>query len=235
MVDFFIDSSDIKEIKEIASWGIVSGVTTNPKILSSDKVEDIEGRIKEIADVVDGPISVEVFSENLEEMIAEAKKYSQWHPNVIIKIPVLNGESLKTISELKSRDIKINATACMSLNQAVAAALAGANYISLFYGRIGDCGYDPFEVIKETAETFKNSPNLREAKIIVGSMRAVLDINKSILAGADIVTVTPPLLRKMILNPQTTETIKEFEESWKKFKSEEVDRLTKRIAELKSR
>ena len=234
MVEFFIDSSDIKEIKEMASWNIISGVTTNPKILSSDKVENIEERIKEIADVVDGPISVEVFSEDVEEMIAEAKKYSKWHPNVIIKVPMLGGDSLKTMKELNSRNIKINATACMSSNQAVAAALAGADYISFFYGRIGDCGYDPFIVIKETAEVFKNSPKLKKTKIIIGSMRSVLDVNRSIMAGADIITITPPILRRLVVNAKTTETIKEFEDSWKKFKEEEIDQLTKRIEQLKS-
>lgn len=214
MVEFFIDSSNIEEIKKWAF--MVTGCTTNPKILSTDKCEDIEGRIKEIGSLIDGPISVEVFSETLEDMIEEANKYSKWHQNVVIKVPAINYDSLKTIHELKKRNIKTNATGCISLNQAIMAQLAGANYVSYFYGRIGDEGGEPDDIIKQTSEIFRYL--FEPPKTIIGSIRSVLDVNRAVIAGADIITITPDIMKKLIDNSKARETIQEFNDSYRKFK-----------------
>jgi len=218
MVEFFIDSSNIEEIKK---WSfLVKGCTTNPKILSSDNVDNIEERISEIGNFIDGPISVEVFSDKFEEMLKEAERYALWHSNVIIKIPVLNYDSLKAIKELEKRNIKVNATGCISMNQAIMAAMAGASYISFFYGRIGDEGGNPEEIIKQTSDAFHFDSTLKKTKIIIGSVRSILDINRSIASGADIITITPDIMKKLMINAQTEKSIKEFNESFEKLEKE---------------
>jgi transaldolase len=218
MVEFFIDSSDIEEIKKWAF--LVKGCTTNPKILSSDNVENIEDRIRDIGHFIEGPISVEVLSDKLEEMLKEAEHYSFWHSNVIIKIPVLNYDSLRAIKELEKRNIKVNATGCISMNQAIMAAMAGASYISFFYGRIGDEGGNPEEIIKQTSNILRSDPTLKKTKIIVGSIRSILDINRSIASGADVITITPDIMKKLMINAQTEKAIKEFNESFEKLQKE---------------
>lgn len=207
----FADTSKIEEIREFASWGIIDGVTTNPKIIASDGNE-LEPTIKEICKITPGPVSVEVTTNDYEGMVKEAKQYSAWAKNVVIKVPVIpNG--LKAVVALSKLGIKTNVTCAMSYNQAVLAAKAGATYVSLFYGRIGDLGYDPFIVIKDTADTFRlwNC----KSEIISGSMRSLLDVNRSMQAGAHIVTVPPKFLRQMADNPQTEKTVNEFLEAWK--------------------
>jgi transaldolase len=210
MVEYFIDSSNIDEIKK---WGfLVTGCTTNPKILSSDRVDDIESRIKQITEIIKGPISVEIFSETYDEMLFEAMKYAFWHKNIVIKVPVLNYDSLKLIRKLEEKNIHVNATACISLNQVILAAMAGASYISIFYGRAGDEGNNPEEIIKESVKILNG-----KSKIIVGSIRSVLDVNRSVMSGADIITITPQIMEKLVHNAKTVETINEFNESYKNF------------------
>lgn len=239
MVELYIDSSKIEEVKEFMKWGVFTGATTNQSILAKDgckSIEEMKIKIKEIAELI-GPTSIEVFSKDTNGMVREAEEYSMLHRNIVIKIPSTE-EGLKAVPILKNKKIKINFTACMSVNQAILAALAGADYISLFYGRIGDCGYDPYEVIKQTTEILRNDPKLKNSKIIVGSMRSLLDINRSIMAGADIITITPPLLKKMPYNPQTEKTVDEFLDSWKNFSNKEPEKsvqdIDKAIELLKS-
>lgn len=212
MVKFFIDSSKINEIKEFKKWGVFSGVTTNQKILADDGCKDKEEmkeRIIEIAELA-GPTSIEVFATDTEGMVKEAEEYASWHENIVVKIPA-NEEGLKAISILKKRDIKTNFTACISPTQAILGAMAGATYVSFFYGRIGDCGFDPDTVINSAHSVFFDY----NTKIIVGSIRSLLDVIQSIKAGADIITITPPILKKLIENAKTKETVKEFLDSWK--------------------
>jgi len=216
-MEIFIDTADINEIKEASTWGIVTGVTTNPKIVSSLKEKiSLKGKIMEIVELCDGPISVEVVSEDFESMIEEANRYASWHKNIVIKIP-MGIDGLKAVKILeKESDIRTNVTAIMATNQAVIAALAGATYTSIFFARIGDMGYDATRVIKDTATLFKEG-NLK-AKIISGSIRHLMDINRSFEAGAHIVTVPFQFLKQMFRNPRTTETISEFNKAWKDLK-----------------
>jgi len=152
MVKIFADTSKVEEIREFASWGVIDGVTTNPKIIASDGNE-LEPTIKEICRITPGPVSVEVTTNDYAGMVKEGAEYSSWAKNIVVKIPVVPA-GLKALVALKSKGIKTNATCAMSYNQAVLAAKAGATYVSLFYGRIGDLGFDPFIVIKDTADTF---------------------------------------------------------------------------------
>ena len=216
-MEIFIDTVEVSEVKEAVSWGVVSGVTTNPKLVSSLKGKiSLKDKILEIIKLCDGPISVEVTSDDFDGMVTEAKRYSSWHSNIVIKIP-MGIEGLKAVKVLeRDCDIRTNVTAIMASNQAVLAALAGATYISIFFARIGDMGYDATDVISTIAGLLKTS-NLK-AKIISGSIRHLMDINRSFEAGADIVTVPFNFLKQMSQNPRTTETISEFNNLWKGMK-----------------
>jgi len=210
----FADTSKVEEIKEFMSWGVIDGVTTNPKIIASEGNE-FEPTIKEICKITPGPVSVEVTTNDYEGMVKEGKQYASWAKNIVIKVPIIpNG--LKALVAFKKAGIATNATCSMSYNQSLLAAKAGATYVSLFYGRIGDLGFDPYIVIKDTADTYRLWG--AKSEIISGSIRSLSDVNRSFLAGAHIVTVPPKFLRAMAENPMTAKTVDEFLEAWKGIK-----------------
>jgi len=218
----FIDSANVGEVRELVSWGIIAGATTNPKIMSLEKPGyNFRDRILEIVDIVKGPVSVEVTAEDKKGMIEQGKEYAGWNKKyIVIKVP-MSEEGLKVISVLE-RDygIKTNATVMMNFNQAYFACLAGASFVSIFSGRIRDMGYDARTVIKNTREMIDREK--LKAKIIVGSIRHLMDVNEAFLAGAHIVTVTPQILKKMTWNPQTVSTINEFNAIWKNLREKEL-------------
>jgi transaldolase len=223
-MELYIDTANIQEIKEALSWGCISGTTTNPKIMSNEKGGySFKEKILEIVELVKDPVSVEVTEEDFQGMVEEAKIYSSWDEKIVIKIP-MGIEGLKAVTQLeKYEGVKTNVTAIMATNQAILAALSGASYASIFYGRVSDMGYDPVQVIRETSALYKEL-NI-STKLIVGSIRTILDINKAFLAGADIVTVPFPILKKMTQNPKTEETIKEFNSIWKGMKEKGLIKL----------
>jgi transaldolase len=174
-------------------------------------------------ELVKNPVSVEVTEEEYRGMVEEAKIYSSWDEKIVIKIP-MGIEGLKAVTQLeKCEGVKTNVTAIMATNQAILSALSGASYASIFYGRVSDMGYDPVQVIRETSALYKEL-NIR-TKLIVGSIRTILDVNKAFLAGADIVTVPFPILRKMTQNPKTEETVKEFNSIWREMKEKGLIKL----------
>jgi len=212
-MQIFIDSANLDEIKEAISWGIVDGCTTNPKIVATENA-NFEKRMKDILRLVNGPVSIEVTTNDTEEMLKEAEEFSKWGDNVVVKFPMsING--LKATKIMSEKGIRINVTACMSLNQSVMAAKAGATYVSVFWARIGDMGYDPFTVVSDSSKLFKESGF--KARIIVGSIRHLMHINQAMIAGADIVTIPYPFLRTMTMNPQTDKTIDEFLKFWDEY------------------
>jgi transaldolase len=227
-MELFIDTANIQEIKEALSWGCITGATTNPKIMSNEKGGySFKEKILEIVELVKEPVSVEVTEEDFQGMVDEAKIYASWHENIVIKIP-MGIEGLKAVAQLeKHENVKTNVTAIMATNQAILAALSGASYASIFYGRVSDMGYDPVGVIKETSALYKEL-NIR-TKLIVGSIRTILDVNKALIAGADIVTVPFPILKKMTQNPKTEETVREFNSIWKEMKEKGLIRLEENI------
>ncbi len=223
-MELFIDTANLEEIKEAASWGVISGATTNPKIFSKEReIGDFRKKILQIMEIGDFPLSVETTAEDYLGMVEEAKEYASWHQNIVIKIP-MGIEGLKAVNILeKEENVKTNVTAIMATNQAILASLAGATYASIFYGRVADCGYDPITVIKDTSQLFA-AKNIK-TKIIVGSIRNMLDINKALLAGAHIVTVPFQFLKKMAVNLKTEATIKEFNDIWKDMREKGLVRL----------
>lgn len=208
----FIDSADIREIKKWLAQGVVDGVTTNPSILLKDGAYDIEQTTRQLCALLgDRPVSIEVATNDLNEMVRQARQFAAWAGNIVVKIPVVNesGEScLGVVHALTEEGIRVNATAIMSFNQAMLAAKAGATYVSIFAGRIADEGHDPAAVIRNVRH-WLDEWGCR-AEIIVGSMRGAIDIQNAALAGAHIVTVPPQFLPKMIDHKYTRETVRQF-------------------------
>jgi transaldolase len=197
----FIDTSSHEDVTEYQDLGIIDGCTTNPKIMSDQNINDWEARLKKLSKIVDGPVSGEVTTNNTEEIIEQARQISSIGENVNVKIPA-NKPGFRALSQLD--DLSINMTACMSTSQVVLAEKAGADYVSIFMGRISDMGFNP-------EKTIENSNNLVEdTAIIVGSIRKVQDIQRAFLSGADIVTTPPRFLDEMINHEKTDEAVKEF-------------------------
>lgn len=211
----FVDSANLVEIEEALDRGFPAGITTNPSILAKEQKGDFREHIKKIIDLAqrydfDIPLSVEVFSTKREEMIRQAEDFVGHfghYKNINVKVPV-GWDELAVIRELRRRGIRVNCTCCMSYNQAVMAAAAGANYVSLFYGRIRDIGYDAASVVRAVKATLRESGS--QCEIIVGSIRHIADINEALQAGADIVTVPPKFFRQMVSHPKTDEAVSQF-------------------------
>jgi transaldolase len=215
----FIDTADLNEIKEIASWGILDGVTTNPTLLAKCG-RSFQEVLDEIFMLVDGPISLEVISEKAEQMVAEAKQIvskvpQKYRKNVAIKIP-MTSEGLKAVKVLSKEGINTNVTLIFSANQALLAAKAGATFVSPFIGRLDDNGQEGMRVIEEIMDIFCNYDV--QTEVIVASIRHPIHVIESARLGADIATVPPEILRKMIKHPLTDAGIKSFLKDWEKVK-----------------
>lgn len=211
----FIDSANLLDIEEALERGFPAGITTNPSILSKEEKGDYREHIKKIIGLVekhgyDIPLSVEVFTTNPTEMIHQAEEFVRYfgsYRNLYVKIPI-GWDELAVIRELRRRGVKVNCTCCMSFNQAVMAARAGANFVSIFYGRIRDIGYDASSIVRATHQVFKEWKVPSE--IIVGSIRHIVDVNEALQAGANIVTVPPKFFRQMVSHPKTDEAVQQF-------------------------
>jgi transaldolase len=220
----FVDSANLGEIEEALQRGFPAGITTNPSILSKEEKGDFREHIKKIIGLIekygyDIPLSVEVFSTKPEEMVAQAEDFVRHfgaYRNLNVKVPI-GWDELAVIRELRRRSIKVNCTCCMSYNQAIMAARAGANYVSLFYGRIRDTGYDAASIVRAVRATFREWSHPSE--IIVGSIRHIMDINEALQAGADIVTVPPKFFRQMTQHPKTDEAVHQFVSDFQKWMS----------------
>jgi transaldolase len=212
----FLDSSDPAEIRDLFLWGTLSGVTTNPLILSREAASgELEPRIRAVCAASKGHVSVELLAETEEEMLREALGYHAWEPErICVKVPLASEAAMRVLAALAARGVPTNATCLMTFAQAYLAALAGATYVSIFSGRVRDMGYDARPVIADVREGLDREG--LASKIIVGSIRQAFDVTESLSAGAHIVTVPPPILRKMLWNPQTERTLREFNNAWKK-------------------
>lgn len=206
----FIDTANVEEIKEAAKLGVLSGVTTNPSLIAKEG-RVFEEVIKEIVEIVDGPISAEVVSPEAENMVKEAVELAKIHPNIVIKIPVCQ-EGLKATSQLKKLGIKTNLTLIFSSTQALMAARAGASFVSPFIGRLDDIADDGSGLISEIAEIF--DIHGIETEIIAASIRGPQDVTRAALAGADIATIPYKVLMQMIKHPLTDKGIEKFNADW---------------------
>ncbi len=214
----FLDSSKLEEVEKYHKMGIIRGVTTNPTIMLQDGLtggmQGIEQRSKQIAEFIAPlPLSVEVTTNDPELMLAQAREFGQWAENINVKItihgPEGETENLEVVHELETKhDIRVNVTAMMSAQQCMLAALAGATYVSIFGGRVNNMGYNSCDEIAKLRNVLDATGS--KAQIIVGSTREVLNIIEWIEAGAHIVTVTPGLIKGMIVHPYSKETVQMF-------------------------
>jgi transaldolase len=215
----FVDTADLDEIRELTSWGIINGVTTNPTLVARSK-KSFKEIINEIFNIVDGPISLEVISKKEENMVNEAKELvskidKKYQKNLVIKIP-MNPEGLKAVKKLKREKINTNVTLIFSSNQALLAAKAGATFVSPFIGRLDDAGQEGMQIIKEIVEIFYNY-NI-ETQVIVASIRHPIHVIEAAKLGADIATIPPGIIRKMVKHPLTDIGIERFLIDLKKVK-----------------
>jgi transaldolase len=209
---FFIDTADVREIREANELGLVDGVTTNPSLIakSGRRFEEV---IKEITQIVDGPISAEVISLEHDGMIAEALELAKIHANIVIKLP-MTPEGLKATKTLTAKGIKTNVTLIFTPMQALLAAKAGATYVSPFVGRLDDISQDGMRIIEEIRSIFDNYGY--EAQIIVASIRNPVHVLNSALLGADVCTIPYPVMLQLAKHPLTDAGIKKFLEDWEK-------------------
>jgi len=212
----FLDTADIDQIRQAVKLGIISGVTTNPSLLSSAGWTDYRSAIMEICSIVNGPVSAEVLSQETPSIIEEAREISSWSPHVVIKIPS-TASGLEAISVLSKEKVRVNFTLCFSLNQALLGALAGATYVSPFVGRLDDIGQDGMALVAEIVKLF-NSYNL-PTQVIAASIRHPLHCVAAAKVGAHIATVPYSVLMQMIHHPLTTIGIARFLEDWQRVSS----------------
>lgn len=211
---FFLDTANPDEIREVASWGILDGVTTNPSLVAKEKKEFRE-LIREICHLVSGPVSVECISSRAEAMVAEARELASVAPNVVIKIPVTI-EGLKATKILSAEGIKVNMTLIFSPSQAILAAKAGASFVSPFIGRLDDISHYGLELVEQIVTIFNQYGF--ETEVIVASVRHPVHVVEAALMGADIVTVPYAVMEKLIRHPLTDLGLEKFLQDWAKVK-----------------
>lgn len=212
----FIDTANVNEIKEANDMGIICGVTTNPSLIAKEG-KDFTETVKQIAEIVNGPISGEVSpnSTTAEEMIDEARKIADIHPNMVIKIP-MNEEGLKACKALTDMGIDVNMTLIFTPNQALLAARAGARYVSPFIGRLDDIDMNGIELIKSITKILNNVNYFFNCEVIAASIRNPLHVTECALAGADIATIPFKVIKQMINHPLTDAGIEKFKKDYKK-------------------
>lgn len=215
-MEIFLDTANVDEIREAAGWGVVSGVTTNPTLVAREG-RDFHVVLKEICEIIKGPVSAEVVSSDLTGMIREAKELSRIAPNIIIKIPV-NPVGLEAVKKLAEEGISTNVTLVFSALQALLAARAGATFVSPFIGRLDDIGEDGTETLSDIIGIFRNYRF--STKVIAASIRHPKHVLEAARLGADVATVPFSVLVQMFKHPLTDVGIARFLEDWKRVKGD---------------
>ncbi len=209
---FFLDTADVKELREAAASGLVDGVTTNPSLIAKTgrKLDEV---VREIVEIVDGPISVETISADAPGMIREGEKFCAIHPNIVVKCP-LTPEGLKATKALSSAGHAVNVTLCFSPLQALLAAKAGATYISPFVGRLDDIGHDGMLLINEIVQVYRNYAF--DTQVLAASLRHPLHVLQAAKSGADVGTLPYSVFQQLFKHPLTDIGLEKFMADWKK-------------------
>ncbi len=216
---FFIDTANLDEIREAKELGIIDGVTTNPSLVAKEGCknrEDFKKLIHEICEVVQGPVSAEVVSIDVEGMVKEARELGEIHEHVVVKIPMIT-DGLKATRQLAEEGIKINVTLVFSPLQALLAAKAGATYVSPFVGRLDDISHTGMELVAQILEIYQNY--IFETELLVASIRNPLHVLEAALMGADVATIPFKVISQLAKHPLTDIGIKKFLDDWKKVDS----------------
>jgi transaldolase len=212
-VKFFVDTADVTEIKELAETGLLDGVTTNPSLVAKAG-RDFKTIIKEICEIVPGPVSAEVAATDYEGMLAEGRTLAKIAKNVTVKVP-LTMDGLKACRVLTREGTMVNVTLCFSANQALLAAKAGATFVSPFIGRLDDMGQDGMELIHEIRTIYDNYIDLT-TEILAASIRTVNHVKQAAMIGADVATIPPSTLKALVQHPLTDKGLAQFVADWKK-------------------
>jgi len=206
----FIDTANVADIREVASWGVLSGVTTNPSLVAKEG-RDFMQVLREIIEIVDGPISAEVVSLEADQMVEEARQYYELHKNIVIKLP-MTAEGLKACTRLSALGVRCNMTLIFSPNQALLCARAGAAFVSPFVGRLDDISTDGIQLIRDIAEIF--DLHGIDTEIIAASIRTPGQVVEVAKAGAHIATIPPKVFHQMLKHPLTDSGIERFLKDW---------------------
>lgn len=217
----FLDTANLEDIKTFNDMGIVDGITTNPSLLSKEKGNPSQ-IMRDIVTIIKGPVSLEVVGTRYEEMLEEAHRLKKYGPNVVVKIPMIP-DGIKAVKSLKEEGIETNVTLIFSANQAILAAKAGASYVSPFIGRLDDGGQEGMALIREIIKIFKNYQI--ESKVLVASIRHPLHVIEAGKIGANVVTLPPDVLRKMMMHPLTDKGLTGFLNDWEKVKTQNPNLL----------
>jgi transaldolase len=212
---FFIDTANIKEIREISALGLLDGVTTNPSLVAKEGKEFVS-TLREIVSLVNGPISAEVTTLDREEMLRQGREYSKVHPNIVIKVP-LTKEGLAACRTFRDEGIKVNVTLCFSPTQALLAAKCDATYISPFVGRLDDISHVGMDLIRQIRTIYDNYGF--ETQILAASMRHPVHVLEAALAGADVATMPYKVILQLFDHPLTAAGQEKFLEDWKKLET----------------
>ena len=211
---FFLDTANLEHIKQGVQMGIITGVTTNPSLVSKEGKVDYKSLVQQICAVVPGPVSTEVLGQKAADMISEAQQIAKWADNVVVKIPA-TAAGLEATRQLSKENIKVNFTLCFSVNQALLAAAAGAAFVSPFVGRLDDIGEDGIRLVREITEVYKKYPEIK-TEVIAASIRHPQHCMEAAKAGSHIATVPYQVLMQMIKHPLTDIGVERFLEDWKK-------------------
>ena len=217
---FFLDTADISEIEEAHSWGVISGVTTNPTLYSrvGGKLADFHDHVKRICEIVQGPVSAETVSLQRDEIVAEGVELAALDPHVVVKVPTMP-EGLAATKELAARGIKVNMTLCFTVPQALMAARAGAAYVSPFVGRFDDISEDGTEHLANIVQALGNYDFGHDVEVIAASVRQPMHVVQAALLGADIATVPFGVLKQCVKHPLTDRGLESFLADWEKVKN----------------
>lgn len=217
----FLDTASVSEIKKWVSTGLIDGVTTNPTLLSREEAKNPLVVLKEICDIVPGPVSAEVTERGEDAMVEQGRFLSRISPNIVVKVP-LTVEGLRACRVLRMDGIAVNVTLCFSLPQGILAMKAGATYLSPFIGRLEDHGEAPYELL-EDLHVYCTDNSSMETQILAASIRSVDHAVKAIQSGAHVMTVPPSIFEKLYQHPLTEKGMEIFEKDWGKLSSEARD------------
>ncbi len=211
-MEIFLDTADVKEVRELVSLGVVDGITTNPSLVAKEG-QPFKTIVKEILEIVTGPVSLEVVGTDQATIVKEAHQLAKLHSNVVVKIPMI-AEGLKAVHQLSEEGIKTNVTLCFSATQALLAAKAGATYISPFVGRLDDISHTGMDLVHQIVAIYRNYEF--PTKVLAASLRSPLHVLQAALAGAHVGTMPPAVLRQMLKHPLTDAGLERFLSDWKK-------------------
>jgi transaldolase len=212
---FFLDTANIEHINHGVRLGVVTGVTTNPSLVSKEGKVDYKKLVEQICAVVPGPVSTEVISQDIAGMVAEARQIATWAKNIVVKIPA-SLDGIEATNQLSKENIKVNLTLCFSVNQALLGAAAGATYVSPFVGRLDDIGENGMQLVKDIVDVYARYPETIKTEVIAASIRHPQHCVDAARANAHIATIPYKVLLQMIQHPLTDIGIRRFKEDWEK-------------------